>query len=119
MGMDRQWLQELNDSISHSLSCLALDLSQESQATLPFRQGDNGMATSFADDRIHFPITQTLTLIRDRRPFVDAHPVFELTTPVITSIALPALFPWSGSSTGIIGGDGDLLQHVYLQECTG
>ena len=113
MGSDRQRLQEFDNSISHSLRCLALDLSQEGQARLRLGQGDNGVAMSFSDKRIHFPITQALAGIYDRRTLVDAHPVFELSTPIVAPIALPALFPWSGSSTGIVGDDGNLPQRVY------
>ena len=113
MGSDRQRLHELDDSIRHGLSSLALDLSQQSQARFALCKRDNGMAMSFSKNRIHFPITQALDCIHDSRSLVDAHPIFELPTPIIAPIALPALFPWSGSSTGIVGDDGDLLPHVY------
>ena len=113
MCFHRQWLQELDHSIRYGLSGLALDLSQERQARLPLGQGDNGMTMSFSNNRVHFPITQALACIYDSRPLVDTHPVFELSTPIIAPVALPALLPWSGSSTGIVGGDGDLRQRVY------
>ena len=112
MGSDRKRLQELDHSIRYGLSSLALNLSQQSQARFPLRQGDNGMTMSFPNNCIHLPITQALACIYNSRPLIDAHPVSELSTPVIASIALPALFPWSGSSTGIVGGDGDLRQNV-------
>ena len=92
MGSDRQRLQELDHGIRHGLSSLALDLSQESQAGLPLGQGDNRMTMSFSNNRIDFPVTQALASIHNNRPLVDTHPVFELSTPVIASIALPALF---------------------------
>ena len=92
MGSDRQRFQELDHSIRHGLSSLALDLSQESQSGLPLSQGDNGMTMSFSDNRIHFPITQALASIHDSRPLVDAHPIFELSTPIVASVAFPALF---------------------------
>ena len=114
MGSDRQRLQELDNSISHSSSCLALDLSQEGQARLPLGQGDNSMTMPFPDNRIHLPITQSLTSINDSGSLIDAYSVFELSTPIVASVAFPALFPWSGSSTGIVGGNEDFLQHVYL-----
>lgn len=38
---------------------------------------------TFSDDRIHFPITQALAFVHDGRPLVDAHPVFELPTPIV------------------------------------
>ncbi len=113
MDSDRQRLHELDNSIRHSLSGLALDLSQESQSRLSLRKRDNGMTMPFSDNRIHFPITQALACIHNCRPLVDTHPVLDLSTPVIAPIALPALLPWSGSSTGIVGDDGDLLPHVY------
>ena len=91
MSSDRQRLQELDNSIRHGLSSLALDLSQESQAGFPLRQGDNGMTMSFPDNRIHLPITQALACIHDSRPLVDTHLVFELSTPIVASIALPTL----------------------------
>ena len=43
MGFSRLWPQEVDDCISHILSCLALDLYQESQAGHPLRQGYNGL----------------------------------------------------------------------------
>jgi hypothetical protein len=46
MGFLRQRIQELDDNIGH-----VLDLLQARQAGLRIRQGDNGMMTSFADDR--------------------------------------------------------------------
>jgi hypothetical protein len=91
MGSDRQRLQEIDHSISHSLSGLVLDLSQEGQARLPLSQGDNSMTMSFSDNRIHFPITQALACIHDSRPLVDAHPVFELATPIVAPVSLLAL----------------------------
>ena len=90
MGSDRQRLHELDNSIPHGLSGLALDLSQEGKAGFPLGQGDNGMTMSFSDNRIYFPITQTLTGINDSRPLVDTHPVLDLSTPVIAPIALQA-----------------------------
>ena len=86
-----KWFQEIDDCISDGLSCLTFNLFNESQAGLPFCQGDDCLAMSFADDRIHFPISQALACIHDSRPLVDAHPVFDLSTPVIASIALPTL----------------------------
>ncbi len=62
MSLDQWQLQELDNSIRRCLSGLAFDLSQESQAGLSFRQGDNDMAMYFPDNRIHLPITQALTL---------------------------------------------------------
>ena len=50
------------------------------------------MSMTFADDRIRFPIAQSLAGIHDRRPQVDAHPVFELPPPVVAPVALPAPF---------------------------
>jgi hypothetical protein len=100
MGSNQHRLQELDNSISHGLSSLTLNLSQESQARLLLGQGDNGMAMSFSDNRIHLPITQALVSIYDSRPLVDAHSVFEFAAPIVAPIALTALFPWSGSSTG-------------------
>jgi len=91
MGSDRQRLHELDNSIRHVLSSLALDLSQHSQSRLSLRKRDNGMTMSFSDNRIHFPITQALTGVYDSWPLVDTHPVFDLSTPVIAPIALPAL----------------------------
>ena len=92
MGSDRQRLHELDNSIRHVLSSLALDLSQQSQSRLSLRKRDNGMTMSFSNNRIHFPITQALAGIHDGRPLVDTHPVFERSTPFIAPIALPALF---------------------------
>ncbi len=92
MGSDRQRLHEFDNSIRHGLSGLALDLSQKSQARLPLRQRDNSMTMSFSDNRVHFPITQALASIYDSRPLVNTHPVYDLSTPVIAPIALPALF---------------------------
>ena len=92
MGSDRQRLHELDNSIRHGLSGLALDLSQESQTRRSFRKRDDGMTMSFSDNRIHFPITQALASIHNSRSFVDTHPVFERSTPFIAPIALPALF---------------------------
>ena len=91
MGFGRKRLQELDDGISHRLSRIALDLFQEIPARFSLRQGDNGMTTSFADNRIHFPVTQTLASIHYSGPFVDTHSVLELVTPIIAPIALPAL----------------------------
>ena len=91
MGSDRQRLHELDNSIRHSLSCLALHLSQQSQAGFPLGQRDNGMTVSFSNNCIHFPITQALASIYDRRSLVDAHSVLEYSTPVIAPVALPAL----------------------------
>lgn len=92
MGSDRQRLHELDNSIRHGLSGLALDLSQQSQARFTLGQGDNGMTMSFSDNCIHFPITHALACIYDSRPLVNTHPVFDPSTPVIAPIALPALF---------------------------
>jgi hypothetical protein len=71
------------------------------------------MTVSFSDNRVHFPITQALACIYNSRTLVDAHPVFELATPIVAPVSLLTLLPWSGSSTGIVDGDGDLRQHVY------
>ncbi len=109
----RKLFQEIEDYISNGLSCLALDLSQQSQARFAFCKRDNRMTMTFSDNRIHFPITQALASIHDSRSFVNTYPVFNPSTPVIAPIALPALFPWSGSSTGIVDDNGDLLPHVY------
>ena len=92
MGSDRQQLHELDNSIRHGLSCLALNLSQEGQAGLPLDQGDNGMTMAFSNNGIHFPITQALTSIHNSRSLVDAHSVLEYSAPVIAPVALPALF---------------------------
>ena len=92
MGPERQRFQELDHSIRHGLSSLALDFSQERQSRLPLGQGDNGMTMSFSNNRIHFPITQPLACVHNSRPFIDAHPVFERPTPVIAPVTLPALF---------------------------
>ena len=91
MGSDRQRLHKLDNSIRHGLSCFILNLSQEGQTRLSLNQGDNGMTMSFSNNGIHFPITQALTSIYDRRPLVDAHSVLECSTPVIAPVALPAL----------------------------
>jgi len=92
-GSNRQRLQELDDSICHGLSGLALNPSRERQARLPLGQGDNRMTMSVSDNRIHFPISQALADIHNCWPPVDAHPVFELATPIVTAVALPALLP--------------------------
>ncbi len=65
MGSDRQRLYELDNSICHGLSGLALDFSQQSQTGLSLRKRDDGLTMSFSDNRIYFPITQTLTGIND------------------------------------------------------
>jgi len=67
MGSDRQRLHELDNSIRHGLSGLALDLSQESQTRLSLRKRDNSMTMSFSNNRVHFPITQALAGINDSR----------------------------------------------------
>jgi hypothetical protein len=69
-----------------------LDLSQEGQARLLLNQGDNSITMSFSDNRIHFPITQSLTSIHDSRSLIDAHSVFELAASIVAPIAFPALF---------------------------
>ena len=90
MGSDRQRLHELDNSSCHGLSGLALDFSQQSQTGLSLRKRDDGLTMSFSDNRIYFPITQTLTGINDSRPLVDTHPILDLSTPVIAPIALQA-----------------------------
>ncbi len=50
------------------------------------------MSMTFTDNRIHFPIAQALAGIHDSRPLVDAHLVFELSTPVVAPVALPTPF---------------------------
>jgi hypothetical protein len=52
--------------------------------------------------------TFSRSVVKSLNDEVDAHSVFELAMPIATPLALPALFPWSGSSAGIVGGDGDL-----------
>ncbi len=113
IGSYRRRLHELDNSVCHGLSGLALDLSQQSQTGLSFRKRDNSMTMSFSDNRIHFPITQPLACVHNSRPLVDTYPVLDLSTPVIAPVTLPALLPLSGSSSGIVGDDGDLLPHVY------
>jgi hypothetical protein len=113
MDSDRKRLRDPIRSIRHGLSGFTLDLSQEGKARLPLDQGDNDMVMSFAYNHIHFPITQALAGIHDSRSLVDTHPIFELSTLTEAPVALTALFPWSGSSTGIVDGDGDLPQRAY------
>jgi len=50
------------------------------------------MSMTLTDNRIHFPIAQSLAGIHNSRPLVDTHPVFELPTPVVASVALPTPF---------------------------
>ena len=92
IGSYRQRLHELDHGIRHGLSGLALDLSQQSQTGLSLRKRDNGMTMPISDNRIHFPITQALASIHNSRSLIDAHPVFDLSTPVVAAVALPALF---------------------------
>jgi hypothetical protein len=82
MGFLRQRLQVLDDNIGH-----ALDLLQARQAGIRICQGDNGMKTPSADDRIDVPVAQTLTSIHNIVSLVAAHPVFERSTLVVTPVA--------------------------------
>ena len=83
MDLCRQRLHELNNSIRHGLSCLALDFSQQSQTRLSLRKRDNRLTMSFSDNRIHFPITQALTGINDSRPLVNTYPVREASRRIL------------------------------------
>ena len=87
---NRKRLHQVNHSICHGLSGLALNFLQESQARCPLRERNDGLAMPFANNRIHFPITQPLTGVDDGWSFVNAHPVLELAAPVVAPIALPA-----------------------------
>ena len=83
--------KQLDHSICNSFCRLALDFLHESHARFTLRERNNGSTAALANDRVHFPITQALASIYDRRPLVDTHPVFELSTPIVAPVALPAL----------------------------
>jgi len=86
-----QWLQEIYHSITYRLRRLAFYLAQKCQAGFALCKGHDSLTMSFSDNRIYFPIAQSLTSIDDARPLIDAHPVRQLSTPIIASITLPAL----------------------------
>jgi len=66
-----------------------------SQAGFALCKGHDSLTMSLSNDRVYFPIAQSLTSIDDDRPLIDAHPVRQLSTPIMASITLPALLPWS------------------------
>lgn len=88
MDANRKRLHQINHSICHGLSGLAIDFLQESQAGCPIRKRNDGLVMPFTNDRVHFPIAQPPTRVDDRRPLVDAYSILELTAPIVAPITL-------------------------------
>jgi hypothetical protein len=81
------WLQQVNQGITHLTGSALLDFSEQGKARFPFYQGNNCPVVSFANDRVNFPITDPLALFDNHWSFFNAHSVWQLTTPVIAAIA--------------------------------
>jgi len=87
-----QWLQELDDGITHLLRGLAIDFLEQRQSRLAFAQSYDGLTTSFPDDGVGFPITQPTSGVDDGRTIINAYPVTQLPTAVIGAVPLPTGF---------------------------
>lgn len=86
-----QWLQEIYHSIAYRLRCLAFYLAQKCQSGFAFGEGEKRPTMPFSHNGVRFPVAQTLVSIDDDRSLIDAHPVWELPTAIITAVTLLTL----------------------------
>src|SRR3972149_6744001 len=84
-------LEQVNHGLAYLLRCAPFDLAQQDKPRFSLRQGDDGLAMPFANDRIHFPVTNPLPLIDNLWALLNAHSFGQFSTPVITPIAFAAL----------------------------
>jgi hypothetical protein len=80
----------MDDGITNHLGSPPVNLIQQGKPGLAIRQGDDGVAASFAQDSIDFPITQPFFLFNDRRTLINTHAFRQLTAPIIAAIAFSA-----------------------------
>ena len=80
----------MDDRFSNQFSAPPFDLVQQGQSRFSFCQGNDGMAASFSQDRIDFPVTETFSLFNDLWASVNTHSIRQLASTVIAPIAFAA-----------------------------
>ena len=61
------WLEQPNHSLTHLIGSASIHFAQQGETRLTVCQGDNGLAMSFANEGVHFPITDPLAFLNDFR----------------------------------------------------
>ena len=81
------WLEQPNHSLTHLVGSASIHFAQQGKTRFTVCQGDDGLAMPFANEGVHFPITDPLAFLDDFRSLLNANPVWQLATAVIAAIA--------------------------------
>ena len=87
MPMVRYWQEQVNHGFAHLVGSALFNFGQQSEARFEFYQRDNPLMMSFGNDRVTLPIADPLALFDNHWSFFNAHSVWQITTPVIATIA--------------------------------
>lgn len=102
----------MEDRFSNQFSATLFDLVQQGKPRFVFRQGNDDMAASFAQDRIDFPVTEMFSLFNDLWALVNysLDPAIGLDGHSSHSVC--------GVSSGSAGGCTDFHPLFCLPKCT-
>src|SRR5205085_7394714 len=85
------WLEQLDDCCLNCCLGLALNLSQARQLGLALNDRDDGLLMVLADDRIDFPVTNSLFIGDHGGALINAFAIGDLAAPVVLAIAFATL----------------------------
>ena len=82
--------EQIDHGVADHFGCTAVNFLQQSQTRFTFRQRNNGLAMSFANNGIHFPIPNPLTMVNNLRALFNASAIGQITPAVTMAVAIAA-----------------------------
>jgi hypothetical protein len=87
----RKWAKQVYDHVSDRLRASTRNLTQERHAGLTFGQGHQRFLSARAQQCVHFPITDTQTVVDHGGTLLDADSVRYFAATIVASIPFAAL----------------------------
>jgi hypothetical protein len=97
VGSERVYLvldgsEELAEALAHGAGGSPRHLPKQREARLSLGQGEHGVLLLFTQERVHFPVAQTLPGLHHGGAFLDGAAIGQFAPAIIVSIAFPTLF---------------------------